>query len=109
PALPYAYNAQLYPTLSPDGRMLLVTYWDLSEKMPDEWLKSEFMQLRNRAGVIQAFRLLVLYDLITKETTVPLKTPFVSSSPLWSPDSKAFVAVARAPVSGDLEQEDMKA
>ncbi|HEU5237881.1 MAG TPA: hypothetical protein VFU37_12105, partial [Pyrinomonadaceae bacterium] len=52
----------LMPTLSPDGNSLLVTYYDYSQKMPDEWRKSGKMQARNQAGVIQAFRLLVLYD-----------------------------------------------
>jgi dipeptidyl aminopeptidase/acylaminoacyl peptidase len=107
-ALIHAGNSDLQPTLSPDGKTLLVSYWDFSESMPDEWRKSGFMQVRNSAGVIQAFHLLVLYDLATKETFVPLKTPWVYSAPLWSSDSKSFVVVTRAPIGSDLEQEDVK-
>ncbi len=107
-SLTHVGNGDLQPTLSPDGRTLLVGYWDLSESMPDEWRKSGFMQMRNSAGVIQAFQLLVLYDLATKETTVPLKTPWVWSASVWSSDSRSFVVAADAPVGSELEQEDVK-
>jgi hypothetical protein len=106
--LPYAKNAQLEPTLSPDGRHLLVEYFDLASKMPVEWRESGFMQLRERAGIIQAFRLLVLYDLARKKTTVPFKTPWVTSAPAWSSDSSSFVTVGRAPVSSALEHDDLQ-
>jgi prolyl oligopeptidase family protein len=106
--LTHAGNSSLQPTLSPDGRLLLLTYWDFSENMPDEWRASAYMKFRNSAGVIQAFKMLVLYDLATGETTVPLKTPWVHSAPSWLPDSATFVVVAAAPVGSDLEREDMR-
>jgi len=102
------YLSDLQPTLSPDGRLLLVSYWDFSGSMPDEWRKSGFMQFRNSAGVIQALHLLVLFDLTTGETTVPLETPWVYSAPLWSSDSKSFVVAAQPPVGSKWEQENAK-
>jgi dipeptidyl aminopeptidase/acylaminoacyl peptidase len=102
------YLSDLQPTLSPDGRMLLVSYWDYSASMPDEWRKSGFMQYRNSAGVIQALHLLVLYDLTTGESTVPLETPWVYSAPLWFPDSKSFVVAAQPPVGSEWEQENIR-
>jgi dipeptidyl aminopeptidase/acylaminoacyl peptidase len=107
-ALTHAGLSYLQPTISPDGGTLLVSYWDLSETMPEEWRNSGAMKHRNTAGVIQAFALLVLYDLATKETTVPLRTPFVYSAPLWSLDSRSFVVAAAPPVGSELEQENVK-
>lgn len=107
-ALAHAVGSSLQPTLSPDGKSLLATYWDFSERMPDEWRKSGYMQFRNSAGVIQAFKVLVLYDLATGETSVPLKTPWVHSAPQWSYDSVSFAVVADAPVSSELEREDVQ-
>jgi dipeptidyl aminopeptidase/acylaminoacyl peptidase len=106
--LSYADNSQLKPTLSPDGKTLLVSYWDFSERMSVEWRKSGFMGYRNSSGVIQAFHLLVLHDLTTHETTVPLKTPWVVSAPLWSLDSRSFLVAAYPPVGSDWEQENVK-
>jgi dipeptidyl aminopeptidase/acylaminoacyl peptidase len=107
-ALTHAGGSSLQPTLSPDGKRLLVTYWDFSQNIPDEWRTSAYMRFRNSAAVIQAFKVLVLYDLATHKTTVPLKTPWVESAPLWFSDSASFMVVAEAPVGSDLEQEDVK-
>src|SRR5260370_12259840 len=107
-SLPFGNAQDLIPTLSPDGKKLLVSYYDFSPEMPDEWRKSGFMQFRSSAGVIQAFHLLVLYDLATGETRVPLKTPWVIYAPRWSADGKSFVVVARPPINSDLERENVK-
>lgn len=106
--LVYGNVPDLNPTLSPDGKTLLISYDDYSETMPDEWRSSGYMQFRNRAGVVQEFHLLVLYDLSTGETTVPLKTPWVTYGPLWAADGKSFVAVAQPPIGSELEQENLK-
>src|SRR5260370_29409190 len=107
-SLPFGNAQDLIPTLSPDGKKLLVSYYDFSPEMPDEWRKSGFMQFRSSAGVIQAFHLLVLYDLATGETRVPLKTPWVIYAPRWSADGKSFVVVARPPINSDMELENVK-
>lgn len=108
--LAHASNSDLQPTLSPDGKKLLLSYWDFSQEMPDEWNKSEYVQkFRNIAGAIQAFKLLIVYDLETRKSSLtPLKTPFVSSAPLWSSDSKAFVVAAASPINSELERESTK-
>lgn len=102
-------SADLMPALSPDGRKLLLRYYDMSEEMPDEWRQSEYMQHRNTtAGVFQTFHPLVLYDPETGTTSLPLKTPWVLSAPLWSSDSKSFVVVAEPPINSRLEQENLR-
>jgi len=108
--LVHALNTDLQSVLSPDGTKLLLRYEDFSEEMPDEWRKSEYMQeFRNIAGTIQAFMLLIVYDLKTgKSSLTPLKTPFVTSASLWSSDSKAFVVAAAPPINSDLERESVK-
>lgn len=103
-----AANAPLMPTLSPDGSRVLVSYIELSVKMPDEWRDSSYMKLRNTTGMIQAFRPVLLYDLRTEQTSVPLKTSFVLSPPLWSPDSKSFVIVGKPEVGSGTEREEME-
>jgi dipeptidyl aminopeptidase/acylaminoacyl peptidase len=107
-ALPYGNAPDLNPTLSPDGRSLLVSYFDFSETMPDEWGKSAGMQHRNTAGIVQAFHLLVLYDLATGETRVPLKTTWSYYAPLWSSDGRSFAVVARPPINSALERDSLR-
>jgi dipeptidyl aminopeptidase/acylaminoacyl peptidase len=101
-------NGPLMPTLSPDGSKVLVSYMEFSPKMPDVWRDSDYMRLRNTTGMIQAFRLVLLYDLKTEQTSVPLKTPWVLSPPLWSPDSESFVVVGKPEVGSAAEHEAMQ-
>jgi len=98
----------LNPALSPDGTKLLLTYFDYSEQMPDEWVKSGAMHNRQSAGVDQAFHLVVVHDLSTGETTMPLKTPFIHYAPLWSADGKSFVAVAKPVINTNSERQAFK-
>lgn len=95
----HAGNASLGPELSPDGTKVLFRYSDTATEMPDEWRATSHMKLRQQAGVIQAFRLLVMYDLTNGKSTVPFKTTFATSLPLWRGDSKSFIE-AGLPVVG---------
>lgn len=107
-ALTYGNVPDVNPTLSPDGKSLLVSYLDFSATMPDEWKKSGGMQHRNSAGILQAFHLLVLYDLATGETGVPLKTTWSHYAPVWSLDGKSFVVVAQPQINSELEKENLQ-
>jgi dipeptidyl aminopeptidase/acylaminoacyl peptidase len=108
-SLAHASNSDLEPILSPDGSKLLLSYWDFSEEMPHEWRMSGYMQLRNSAGVVQALRLLVLYDIKNgKSSLTPLKTPLVMSAPQWSFDGNAFVVAAAPPINSVLEQANIR-
>jgi len=95
----HAGNASLGPELSPDGTKVLFRYSDTATEMPDEWRATSHMRLRRQAGVIQAFRLLVMYDLTTGRSTFPFKTTLATSLPLWSGDSRSFI-VTGLPVVG---------
>lgn len=107
--LAHASNSDLEPVLSPDGSKLLVSYWDFSQDMPSEWRTSGYMQLRNSAEVIQAFKLLVLYDVKSGESSLtPLKTPWAMSAPQWFFDGNAFVVAAAPPINSVLEQENIR-
>jgi dipeptidyl aminopeptidase/acylaminoacyl peptidase len=105
----YGNTAFLNPTLSPDGKQLLVTYLEnfAGEKVADEWSRSGFMQNTSKAGVVQAFHLIVLYDLETRKTRVPLKTPWVQYAPQWSADGRYFAVVASPPINSDLERHNL--
>ncbi len=102
-------NLPLVPTLSPDGSRVLISYFDFSTEMPSEWRASGFKKyIDTSAGTIQAFRLLLLYDIKTGNTSVPLKTSFNFLSPLWSPDSKSFMAAAMPEVGSEEEEKALK-
>jgi len=88
----HAGNASLGPELAPDGTKVLFRYWDTATEMPDEWRATSHMKLRQQAGLIQAFRLLVMYDLTNGKSSVPFKTTLATSLPLWSDNSKSFIA-----------------
>ena len=94
----HAGNASLGPEISPDGTKVLFRYSDTATEMPDDWRSTSHMKLRQQAGVIQAFRLLVMFDLTSGTSTVPFKTTRATSLPLWSDDGKSFIAVGLPPV-----------
>jgi dipeptidyl aminopeptidase/acylaminoacyl peptidase len=105
----YGNAASMNPTLSPDGKQLLVTYMDYfgTKKVADEWRRSGFMHNLNTAGVAQLFHPIVLYDFATRETRVPLQTPWVQYAPQWSADGRYFAVVARPPINSELERHNM--
>lgn len=99
----HAGNDSLGPQLSPDGTKVLFRYTDTATQMPEVWRATNHMKLRQRAGVIQGFLLLVMYDLTSGQAAVPLKTTFEFSFPRWSDDSKTFFA-SGYPVAGSEEE-----
>ena len=105
----YGNTASLNPTLSPDGKKLLLTYFDFfgTEHIADEWRRSGYGHLLNTAGYVQAFHPIILYDFATRETTVPLKTPWAQLAPLWSSDGRYFAIVALPPINSELERHNM--
>ena len=105
-SLAYSANEPIQPALSPDGSKLLVVYEDSSTTMPDEWSSSGMKKFLNTtAGTIQAFHLVLMYNITAGETSVPLKSPFVSGRPLWAPDSQSFL-IAGAPEVGSAEEKE---
>jgi dipeptidyl aminopeptidase/acylaminoacyl peptidase len=92
-------NQSLGPELSPDGTKVLFAYSDFATEMPDEWLATGHMKLRQQAGMIQSFRVLIMYDLTDGKSTVPFKTTSATGLPLWNDDSKTFIA-AGLPAAG---------
>ncbi len=103
----HARNAGLNLSVAPNGGSVLISYFDFSERMPDEWRASEMVKLRERSGIIRALEMLVLYDLATGKCSVPFKTPWVTSMPVWSPDSRSILVAAMAPIGSQQEREDV--
>jgi dipeptidyl aminopeptidase/acylaminoacyl peptidase len=102
----HAANSGLNLSLSPDGRALLIGYLDFSEEMSADWRASAFMKLRDSSGLIRYAGPLVLYDVRSGKTSVPLMTPWIVSTPMWSSDSKSFLVAAMAPIGTQLEKDD---
>jgi dipeptidyl aminopeptidase/acylaminoacyl peptidase len=102
----YGNAASLNPTLSPDGKQLLVTFMEFfgTDQVADEWRRSGYMQYLNTAGVAQLFHPIVVYDFATRKTRVPLKTPWVQYAPQWSADGNYFAVVASPPINSELER-----
>ncbi len=102
----HAANSGLNLSLSPDGRALLIGYLDFSEEMSAEWRASGFIKLRDSSGLLHAVGPLVLYDVRSGKTSVPLMTPWIVSTPMWSFDSKSFLVAAMAPIGTQMEKDD---
>lgn len=100
-------DALFYISLSPDGRSALIRYIDQAKDIPGIWRNSPFVKYSVDSGFVGT-ALLALYDLDSGKTTFPLKTPWTSSMPLWSPDSRSFVVMAHAPVGSELEKDEIK-
>jgi dipeptidyl aminopeptidase/acylaminoacyl peptidase len=99
-------DGSLFMSLSPNGKELLVQYIDTASKLPENWLKSPFVQYLQRINSMQGQSLLVLYHLDSEITTVPIETPFMTSIPLWSLDSRYFVVFAKPPVGSEWEKHE---
>ncbi|MGC2161537.1 MAG: hypothetical protein WA634_06505, partial [Silvibacterium sp.] len=93
-------------SLSPDGRLLVVSYVE-TERMPDRWRESPFVE-QVRADGFPGIHVTALYNLQTGKTTLPIQTPWAYSTPMWSSDSVSFLIAARSPVSSSWEREDFR-
>lgn len=107
-SLTYLPNNGLETSLSPSGRFLLLNYLETSQVMPTAWKESAHKRLVDSSSRINAFYLTVLYDLATGKTTLPVKSPFVLSAPVWSPDGRAFAVVGQPTIGSSLETEESK-
>ena len=103
----HAGNSALNLSVAPNGRSVLISYFDFSDTMPEEWRSSGFFKLRETNSLIGALVLLVEYDLTTGKLSIPFKTPWVVSKPVWSQDSNFFLVAAAAPIGSSLEREDV--
>ncbi len=93
-------------SLSPNGRLLLVSYVE-GGAMPDRWRRSPFVK-QVQADGFPGIHVTVLYDLQTARTSLPIQTPWAYSAPMWSPDGTSFVVAARSPVDSPWEKEDIR-
>ena len=100
--LSYTYSLRL--SLSPNGRIVLVSYL-VAEGLPQDWLRSKWVQeIVNSSGPLL---ITVAQDLASGTTSMPFATPWAYSiTPSWSPDSASFLESASAPAGSKLESED---
>ena len=90
-------------SLSPDGSKLALAY--ATDGVPDEWRENPWV--RTALGVPAPKMLPVLYDLVSRETRVALKTLQSSSVAFWSPDSQSLVLNAHPPVGSKWVEESI--
>ncbi|WP_260740723.1 alpha/beta hydrolase family protein [Tunturiibacter lichenicola] len=93
-------------SLSPNGRMLLISYVDTGP-IPERWKLSNFVQQTVASG-FPGIHLTVLYDLKTGKTSLPFETPWAHGTPLWSSDSRSFLISAQSPVGSQSEIQDQR-
>lgn len=101
------YQESFYLRLSPDGKQVLIRYFDHAETLPEAWRDSPFIK-RSRSVSSQGTLVLALYQISNGKTRIPFTTPWTSSAPLWSRDSHSFMVVAKPPVGSALEQDDAR-
>jgi hypothetical protein len=99
----HAPGLPLRLSLSPNGRFLLISY--IETQISEDLKKIPSVQLNVVAGLVS---ITAMTDLISGVTTLPLKTIWTSSVPLWSPDGQSFVAVAKSPVNSEWEANDVR-
>jgi dipeptidyl aminopeptidase/acylaminoacyl peptidase len=93
-------------SLSPNGRMLLISYVDTG-RIPERWKVSKFVQATAVSG-FPGMHVTVLYDLKTGKTALPFETPWTHGVPLWSSDSRSFLISAQSPVGSRSEIQDQR-
>jgi dipeptidyl aminopeptidase/acylaminoacyl peptidase len=90
-------------SLSPNGRLLLLTYIT-DDPLPADWVASRAARHLFDAGIPTP--ILALQNLDTDESSIALKTYLPLSLPLWNPDGRSFAVVAMSPVGSVWEHED---
>jgi dipeptidyl aminopeptidase/acylaminoacyl peptidase len=90
--------------LSPDGKLLLLSYISGSS-LPEEWLNDPHVRV-SRSNAFPGTEITVLCDLVTGKTTMPLKTPWTKTAAVWSPDSRSFMIFAQSPIGSAWAHED---
>jgi dipeptidyl aminopeptidase/acylaminoacyl peptidase len=101
----FAFTPDLRLSISPDGKELVFTYL-IDEDLPRDWARSMIGGLGIKMGVPAMTVLLI--DLSTMQASLPFKTAWAYSLPLWSADSKSFVIAATPPVGSSWDQTDIR-
>lgn len=96
----------LWMSLSPDGKRLLVQYYDPGVPLPERWAKDGYVSYGRNIGFIPGTRVMVLYRTDTGSTSVLFETPFATTIALWSSDSSAFAVFAKPPVGSIWAKHD---
>jgi dipeptidyl aminopeptidase/acylaminoacyl peptidase len=103
-AFPHVRTSYLKLGLSPDGKRLLLTY-TTNDELPQAWRQSKAARKIFDPGIPTS--IMVLYDLTTGKTTMPLPTYLPLNTPLWSSDSRSFVSIAMSPVGSEWEKAEL--
>jgi len=103
------YEAELGLSIAPDGTKVLFRYIDSSTARPQSWRDSEFVQKALVATGYSGTPLLALYNAVTKDTTIPIQSPFPNGVATWSSDSDSFMINAQSPVGSVWEADDINA
>lgn len=93
-------------SLSPDGRSLLIQYYDRAKALPAKWESDPVVSSSKQIGFVPGTSVLVLYRTDTGITSVPFETPFATGIALWSSDSTAFAVFAKPPVGSTWAKQD---
>jgi dipeptidyl aminopeptidase/acylaminoacyl peptidase len=91
-------------SLSPNGKYVTVTYLEHGNDVPNEWRSDHRVSdIIGRSGELQ---ITVVVDLDHHSSSIPLKTPWSYSIPLWSRDSESFIEVAKTPLGSGRDDRD---
>jgi dipeptidyl aminopeptidase/acylaminoacyl peptidase len=101
--LPYAVSLRL--SLSPDGGTLLFSYVTAEDKLPEGWNRSSFVEQLLKVGTAPS--VVVMLDLASSRTTIPITTPLALTVPMWSVDGSSFITIGASPVGSLWEKRDI--
>jgi dipeptidyl aminopeptidase/acylaminoacyl peptidase len=103
----YVGNSYLSLSLAPDGSRMLMTY-QTNDVLPASWRQTPFLKKLEAAG-FGAAPVLVLYEIKSHKTTLPLQSPRTYGPALWSPDSIAFTVKADTPINAEQRSDRVPA
>lgn len=98
----FSYLLGLRLSESPDGQHVTLTYADV----PPDWKHNPVIEARLKG--FPYLLLTMVCDLRTTDCSMPLKSPWEDSEPLWSADSKSFMINAESPVDSDWMKQDVE-
>jgi dipeptidyl aminopeptidase/acylaminoacyl peptidase len=101
----FAFTPCLRLSISPNGKQLVFTYLiSEQEQLPTEWRSSLIgrLVLNNGAPPMTVLHI----DLDSMQATLPFKTAWAFSVPMWSADSTSFAIAAASPIGSSWERED---
>jgi dipeptidyl aminopeptidase/acylaminoacyl peptidase len=103
----FPYLVSMHLSLSPDATSLLINYVDEDEQLPPNWEANAYVKLL-RANGFPGILPTLLVSLADGSAKLAIQSPWISNTPLWAKDSRAFAVAAISPIGSPWDESDQK-